>query len=599
MATTPALTPAPTPAPVGMMGPTPAPTPAPVKNYAWYLENAGQDDRVAANAIMADNNLAPTFTPDQLAQPRDIDTTAVLTKAFGSVEASPYAGMMGAAPAPAPAPAASAPAPTQAPANASVIDWYRNVAGRDATAEEVAYWNNQVATGGGEAAYAAFQRGLAANGEVNKGLDYNAANAAYGGATSANGGSLVDDWARNELGRAATPEELAMFGDYARTPAEAEADYRRFLEAATASGATPKNLGLVQASQLGGGQPQTATQAYGGGLQRFNPDLNSQVDARNETIEGRINGLTAQDAQGNYTNPVVRQAVDRAMQSFAARGMLNSSMAVQAAQEAAIAKAIEIAGPDAQTYFQTRRANQDARNVFARDETQQNYTERNNLAQWAQDAWKQNDQQGHDEYMADKDREFRDKILNQEQSFTLRQNYIEANDNANARFNAAINNINASNMTPEDKSVAIAQAQAVRDGDLAYNNNLFAAQPGFAREWLSVAVPTQGMDIPTINNPDTLANIVNDPAQAQATRDAANARMREIQTNPPADVKAQGEATTYDAYKAAGGTMTQAQWSVGQQQGWMETGAGGDGDGGASGGDSGSSGGDSGGGMSA
>jgi hypothetical protein len=103
----------------------------------------------------------------------------------------------------------------------------------------------------------------------------------------------------------------------------------------------------------------------------YTPQLNRQVDATNETIEGRIQNLLGVGKDGNYTNPVVRQAVDRAMQQFAGRGLLNSSMAQQAAYEAAIAKAIEIAGPDAKTYFEQGRANQDASNLFARDN--QNY----------------------------------------------------------------------------------------------------------------------------------------------------------------------------------------------------------------------------------
>lgn len=99
----------------------------------------------------------------------------------------------------------------------------------------------------------------------------------------------------------------------------------------------------------------------------YKPVLNRQVDAANETIEGRIKNLLGVDANGNYTNQVVRQAAERAMQQFAGRGLLNSSMAQQAAYEAAIAKAIDIAGPDAKTYFEQGRANQDASNVFSRD----------------------------------------------------------------------------------------------------------------------------------------------------------------------------------------------------------------------------------------
>ena len=91
------------------------------------------------------------------------------------------------------------------------------------------------------------------------------------------------------------------------------------------------------------------------------------VDAGTETIEGRIKNILATDANGNYTNPLIQQAASSAMQQFAGRGLLNSSMANEAAMQAAMSKAIEIAGPDAQTYFAQGRANQDAANVFERD----------------------------------------------------------------------------------------------------------------------------------------------------------------------------------------------------------------------------------------
>lgn len=118
-------------------------------------------------------------------------------------------------------------------------------------------------------------------------------------------------------------------------------------------------------------QPAAAESGVGGS--RFNPNLDRTIDAANETIEGRLGNLLKTDERGNFTNPVVRQSVDRAMQQMAGRGLLNSSMASQAAQEAAIAKAIEIVGPDAERYFQQGRANQDAQNVFARDEVNFGY----------------------------------------------------------------------------------------------------------------------------------------------------------------------------------------------------------------------------------
>ena len=80
-----------------------------------------------------------------------------------------------------------------------------------------------------------------------------------------------------------------------------------------------------------------------------------------------MRNILGTDAQGNFTNPVVQQAANSVMQQFAGRGLLNSSMASEAAYQAAMSKAIEIAGPDAQTYFAQGRANQDAANVFERD----------------------------------------------------------------------------------------------------------------------------------------------------------------------------------------------------------------------------------------
>lgn len=112
------------------------------------------------------------------------------------------------------------------------------------------------------------------------------------------------------------------------------------------------------------GQGGVASQAP---AQQMGAAVNRQVDAGTETIEGRVQNLLATDARGNYTNPVVQQAVNATMQQFAGRGLLNSSMASEAAYQAAISKAIDIAGPDAQTYFAQGRANQDAANVFERD----------------------------------------------------------------------------------------------------------------------------------------------------------------------------------------------------------------------------------------
>ncbi len=116
------------------------------------------------------------------------------------------------------------------------------------------------------------------------------------------------------------------------------------------------------ASSIGGGGASSIG-GSGSGAATTRP-----IDAATETIEGRIQNLLAVDAQGNYKNAMVQQAREAAERQFAGRGLLNSSIAQEAAMQAAISKAIEIAGPDAQAYFSQGRANQDTLNTFKRDE---------------------------------------------------------------------------------------------------------------------------------------------------------------------------------------------------------------------------------------
>ena len=106
----------------------------------------------------------------------------------------------------------------------------------------------------------------------------------------------------------------------------------------------------------------------------YTAQTNRQVDAKTETIEGRLPGLLASGS------PTLQQAQNRVAQQFNARGLLSSRSANQAGQEAVIAKAIEIARPDAETYTKTGMANQSENNQFARNEQQQSYKEKNQAA---------------------------------------------------------------------------------------------------------------------------------------------------------------------------------------------------------------------------
>jgi hypothetical protein len=236
----------------------------------------------------------------------------------------------------------------------------------------------------------------------------------------------------------------------------------------------------------------------------------SPMDPRNETIEGRVSELLAADENGNYTHPVVRQAVERQMQAFNARGMRNSSMAMQAAQEAAISKAIEIAGPDAERYFQNRRANVGEGNNLARDD----------LAHERQQESRQD-----------------------EQDFQLRRDYQGAVQNVGTNFQRQLDTINASNMTPEDKNIAIAQATQVRDGEIAYLNNVYSRMPRWSAEWGAAAVPSAGIDLSAATNQDMLANIANDPAQPPERREEARRRLEALRSGAASPAPAPAPAS--------------------------------------------------------
>jgi hypothetical protein len=249
-----------------------------------------------------------------------------------------------------------------------------------------------------------------------------------------------------------------------------------------------------------------------------------------ETVQGQLGDILKTDERGNYLNPVVQQSQTRQHQLFNARGLLNSSMAMQAGGEAAISKATEIAGADARTHFENRRANEDAA--------------------------------------------LRQGMENDNREFTVRQDYQRAVQTVGNSFQRQIDTINASNMTSADKGIAIQQAAAARDGEIAFQNNLFSRMPAWQQEWLSPAIPNYnggGIDVSAVTNQDTLANIANDPAQPQALRQQATERLRQIQTDPAMQAGMVGGAAAgpdaagandpmYAAYRARGGTLPYEQW---------------------------------------
>ena len=94
--------------------------------------------------------------------------------------------------------------------------------------------------------------------------------------------------------------------------------------------------------------------------------ITTNVDADQETVESRLNKLTAKGSE--YTNLAASDASRRAN----SRGLINSGMAAASGTEAAIRSALPIAQQDAKTYTDTRLTNQNTQNDFLKNEQSAN-----------------------------------------------------------------------------------------------------------------------------------------------------------------------------------------------------------------------------------
>jgi hypothetical protein len=186
-------------------------------------------------------------------------------------------------------------------------------------------------------------------------------------------------------------------------------------------------------TRIGTGNWQATPGAPGSdviGREMVNPAL--------ETVEGRIQNLLSAN------NSVIRQAGDRARQAFADRGLLNSSMAEQAAYEAMVSKAIDIAGPDAERYFSNRRQNVDWQNKFAMNE-QENMFDINRLGM----------QHGFAKELLGEQNKFATDQGNLQQTRNMQSSYQQAISNIDNLYKQQMLAVQSAQMEPQDKEYAI------------------------------------------------------------------------------------------------------------------------------------------------
>ena len=90
---------------------------------------------------------------------------------------------------------------------------------------------------------------------------------------------------------------------------------------------------------------------------------NWNVDPTKQTVQGQIEGIIAKES------PLMQQAQTSALQQMNRRGLLSSSMAIGAGQEAVLKSALPIAQADAATYGAAAKYNADVQNQMAQFNT--------------------------------------------------------------------------------------------------------------------------------------------------------------------------------------------------------------------------------------
>lgn len=162
------------------------------------------------------------------------------------------------------------------------------------------------------------------------------------------------------------------------------------------------------------------------------------IDKPTDTVQGQIQGVI------DANSPLMQQAETRAKQAMNRQGLLNSSIATGAAQNAVLDAALPIATTDAGAYRATKLANADMTNQGRQFNAQQANAMATTGAQLETDANKFNAQQQNLAILNQLDADNRIQLADIQATY---QNEMQANSSASQLFNqtmAAINNIQQS-----------------------------------------------------------------------------------------------------------------------------------------------------------
>lgn len=213
----------------------------------------------------------------------------------------------------------------------------------------------------------------------------------------------------------------------------------------------------------GGGQPSGGMPTTGINLSQLQ-GANSWGVQPNETVRSQLQQIIADDS------PLMQQARTRALQTANSRGLLNSSMAMTAADSAMYDEAMPIATQDASTYARAGEFNSNTKNTFSRDNNQ-----------FVRDAYMADFNVQANDWAAQQQFEREYKMLDRQQQLTLERDAIQ-NGYASARDQFA------------------AQQQTIRDDkESALRLRLAQMDSSVERQRIQIDAQTQSDNVANLN----------------------------------------------------------------------------------------------------
>jgi hypothetical protein len=210
----------------------------------------------------------------------------------------------------------------------------------------------------------------------------------------------------------------------------------------------------------------------------------------NSLVRNQLNNVLATDG------PLLKRARSDGFASAAERGLNNSSMGVQAGEEAVIRQALQIATPDAQTYGEMDRANLSSAAGMAQTGVQQAFADYNNDKNYKFTAGENKLSREHQTVLQDKNNAFvggqNDLDRTQKQSLFTEGNVFAAGENKLGRDQQTDLQKNDQLFTSGENALSREQQVALQRGDQSFQagqqdkQNQFSANEAVAeRSWKS------------------------------------------------------------------------------------------------------------------